>query len=75
MRSTAPRRTPAAPTRRAPRLFASALLLATTAASADSVTDWNVVSGQVQPAYGAPPGVADAVAVAAWGNTRKLRAG
>jgi hypothetical protein len=55
MRSTTPRRTPAAPTRRAPRLFASALLLATTAASADSVTDWTVVSGQVQPAYGAPP--------------------
>jgi hypothetical protein len=44
---------PSAP--RAPRLFACTLLLVSGAASADSVTDWNIVSGQVQPAYGAPP--------------------
>jgi hypothetical protein len=47
--------TPLAQRAAARRLAAATLLLASSAASADSVTDWNVVSGQVQPAYGAPP--------------------
>jgi hypothetical protein len=55
MRFHAPHRALAPATRRTTRLLASTLLLASGAAGADSVIDWTIVSGQVQPAYGAPP--------------------
>ena len=55
MRITPRRRTQAPRSHGTPRLLACSLLLATGVASADSVTDWTIVSGQAQPAYGAPP--------------------
>jgi hypothetical protein len=54
-RTPTPRPTQVPGARQGRRLAAAALLLASGAVNADSVTDWNVVSGQVQPAYGAPP--------------------